>query len=90
MKGFERPPMVTLPESSLVPTANQVAPPERLTHRVTASEPYWYEHPGGEPSGHFPAGTEVAVLHHDGRHAWVTDARGLMVAVRREALGELA
>ena len=90
MKGIVRPKMTELPESAQVPAGNLRRPPARLTHRVTARQPYYYAPDASrEADGVFDAGTRVALRSEDGALCGVVDARGLFVYVACSGLERL-
>lgn len=77
-------------DAALVPSRNHVAPPDRFTHQVVASAPYWYDGAGAKPpDGELPAGSKVLLTTGDGRFCAVIDPRGLFVQVPCEMLGPL-
>jgi hypothetical protein len=90
MKGFERPEMSVLSESSAIPEGHIVSPPENFTHEVTREQPYWYDRRGTEkPSGALAAGTKVLFLGEDDSGTRIVDPRGLIVTIERGALHKL-
>lgn len=93
MKGFRRPEQRVLPESARVPDSNVVVPaPTEFTHELVRDQPYHFTkaQPGTSPDGILPAGTRVAVVHHDGGPSCrVVDGRGLSVDVDSDSLKHL-
>jgi len=92
--GFLRPRFEILGEESLVPDENLIRPaPDRFTHELVRTEPYFYDPPGpaGDvpPDGSLPAGTRVVVLDDRGDRVRVVDGRGLAVEVACDSLREL-
>ncbi len=88
-----RPKAVVLPESAVVPAANQKPPPARLTHEVVTDQPYYYSraHIDMAPDGHFAAGTKVLLLARGkGSMCRVVDRQGLCVTVAYEGLRPLS
>ena len=87
-----RPKAVVLPDSAVVPAANQKPPPARLTHEVVTDQPYYYSRAriGMAPDGHFVAGTKVQLLAR-GKEPMcrVVDRQGLCVIVAYEGLRPL-
>ena len=93
-EGFLRPRFEIMGEESLVPDENLVRPaPDRFTHELVRTEPYFYglPGPGGDvpPDGRLPAGAHVVVLTDRGDWCRVVDGRGLAVEVARDSLREL-
>jgi hypothetical protein len=90
MDHMLRPKVSVLPESATIPDANLIRPaPDRFSHRVTATQAYYYAMPsdGATPDGSFDAGTSVLMVSR-GRGNWchVADARGLYVVTSCEGL----
>ena len=94
-EGFLRPRFEILGEESLVPDDNVVRPaPDRFTHELMRSEPYFYgagaEGGEPEPAGRLPAGARVVLVGVGGRgRCRVVDGRGLSVEVACDSLREL-
>ena len=62
-----RPKAVVLDNDALVPPKNVVKPPpNRFTHKVKRSQPYFYEASRDEPDGEFAEGTPVVLMVYDG------------------------
>lgn len=76
-----RPKAVVLDDDALVPSKNVVKPPpNRFTHKVKRSQPYFYEDPRDEPNGEFAEGTPVVLMvYHGGDSCRVVDGHGLYV-----------
>ena len=76
-----RPKAVVLDNDALVPPKNVVKPPpNRFTHKVKRSQPYFYEGPRDEPNGEFAEGTPVVLMvYHGGASCRVIDGHGLYV-----------
>jgi hypothetical protein len=90
MKGFQRPEITVLSESSAIPEGHIVSPPDSFTHEVAHEQPYWYDRESvSEPSGTLTAGTKVLLIAEDNRSSRVIDPRGLMVTIDRGALRKL-
>jgi hypothetical protein len=83
-----RPKAVVLGDEALVPEHSMIhPPPNRFTHEIERSQPYYYDEPGGTPAGRFAAGTEVVLMRDDGGdYCRVVDARGLYVTTARGGL----
>lgn len=80
MPRMLRPKAAVLPDSALVPAANQRPPPKRFTHRVEAAQPFHYDaaRAGEAPDGVFAAGTRVLMLQQgDGPLCTVQDEHGV-------------
>jgi hypothetical protein len=90
MKGFERPDFTILSESSAIPDANLVAPPDAFTHELTRDEPYWYERAeNADANGRLAAGTKVVLVEERDGRCRVVDPRGLAVTIAGNALRKL-
>lgn len=76
-----RPKAVVLDDDAVVPRKNVVKPPpNRFTHKVKRSQPYFYEDPRDEPDGEFAEGTPVVLMVYDGGASCrVIDGHGLYV-----------
>jgi hypothetical protein len=76
-----RPKAVVLDNDALVPPKNVVKPPpNRFTHKVKRSQPYFYEDLREVPNGEFTAGTPVVLMvYHGGDSCRVVDEHGLYV-----------
>ena len=90
MKGFERPEITVLSESSAIPAGHIVRPPESPTHELTRDQAYWYEREASaEPNGTLAAGTKVLLVAEDDTSSQVVDPRGLIVTIDKGALRKL-
>ena len=87
-----RPKAVVLPDSAVVPAANQKPPPARLTHEVVVDLPYHYARARVDqaPDGRFAAGAKV-FMHERGKGPLcrVVDPQGLCAIVAFEGLRPL-
>ena len=85
-----RPEAVVLSDAAVVPGRNLIdPPPNRFTHELQQSQPYYYTHAQGRatPDGEFAAGTQVVLMIHDGgAYCRVVDAQGLYVETAYEGL----
>lgn len=81
MPRMLRPKAVVLPDSALVPSANQGTPPKRFTHQVVAEQPFHYAAPppgAAASDGRFAPGTKLLMLERgDGPLCWVQDGQGV-------------
>ena len=86
-----RPKAVVLEDEALVPRRNVIKPPpNRFTHKVRRSQPYFYEDLGEEPNGEFAAGTPVVLMvYHGGDSCRVVDEHGLYVETAYGGLHDL-
>lgn len=93
MKGMIRPEARVLPESSLIPDRNLIAPaPNQFTHELARAQPFYFSgmQQGRPPDGELPEGTKVVLLVHDGGNACrVVDGRGLYVETEHAGLRKL-
>jgi hypothetical protein len=93
MEGFLRPEAIVLDENAIVPEENLIVPPpNQFTHELVRAQPFYFAEAqeGDSPSGHFPVGTKLVLLRHDGGdHCRVVDGRGLHVATRHDGLRKL-
>jgi hypothetical protein len=93
MKNMIRPEAVVLPDDALVPQKGTfVPPPNRFTHEVTRSEPYYLSHApeADRPDGTFGPQTKVVLLRHDGgERCHVVDGDGKYVQMSYDALRKL-
>ncbi|HEY0372249.1 MAG TPA: hypothetical protein VGD79_09625 [Thermoanaerobaculia bacterium] len=92
MKGFVRPEITVLSESSEVPEGHVVEPPEEFTHELVRDAAYGYDEPAPAqmtPARTLPAGTKVRLVAEDGDSRHVVDPRGLMVMIDKDALRKL-
>jgi hypothetical protein len=86
-----RPKAVVLDKDAMVPPRNVIKPPpNRFTHKVKRSQPYFYEDAQDEPDGEFAAGTRVVLMVHDGGASCrVVDGHGLYVETAYGGLHDL-
>lgn len=88
-----RPKAVVLGDASLVPPRNLVHPrPNRFTHELTKSQPYYYgdAQSAEAPDGELAAGAQVVLMVHDGgAYCRIVDDQGLYVDTAYEGLRPL-
>jgi hypothetical protein len=89
MKGFTRPEMTVLSESSAIPQGHLVEPPEEFTHEVVHGHTYSYDRASASANGTLAAGTKVRLLDEDDATSRVVDPRGLIVTIEKSALRKL-
>jgi hypothetical protein len=92
MERMLRPEPVVVPDSALVPSANQLRPPpNQFTHQVRKRQPFYYgAKPSKQPDGEFEVGTKVVLMVHDkGKMCRVVDGQGLYVLTAFEGLKKL-
>lgn len=94
MKNVFKPKAVVLPDESLVPDENIISPPpNRFTHRLNESQPYYFggAQQGAPPNGEFPAGAKVVLMRRDGESPYcrVADGQGLYAEIEFGSLEKL-
>ena len=89
MARMQRPKVEVVSDSALVPPANLVdPPPNRFTHVLQTSQPYYYGASAGkQPDGEFAIGTRVVLMgRYRGRMCRVIDGQGLYVLTACQGL----
>jgi hypothetical protein len=90
---YFRPQSQVLSEGSLIPPDNQIRPaPNHFTHRLVATEPFYFrsQSDSNAPDGELEAGTEVLLIRYDGAgRCRVADGRGLYIETSYSNLAEL-
>lgn len=89
MKGFRRPEVTVLSESSGIPPGHVVPPPEEFTHELARDAAYRYDRRESRPIGTLAAGTKVHLVDESDGTCRVVDPRGLSVTIDKDALRKL-